>query len=73
MNILEAAATGCRPLIHRYPGAKYQWPKEWVWDNLDELIAMYEEPYKPEEYRDYIVEHYDYRKTYEPVVKEIES
>jgi len=73
MNILEAAATGCQPLIHRYPGAEHQWPENWIWSSFDELREMYQRDYNSQEYRDYIVKNYDYRETYKPVAEAIED
>lgn len=73
MNVLEAMATGCKPLLHRYPGIEYQFPDKYVWNTFDDLRRMYEEPYNPEEYRQYIIDHYDYRKSYIPVAKAIED
>jgi len=73
MNILEAMATGCKPLIHRYPGVEYQFPEKYIWTTFDDLKRIYQEPYKPEEYRQFIVNNYDYRKVYEPVARAIEE
>jgi glycosyltransferase involved in cell wall biosynthesis len=73
MNILEALATGCKPLIHRYPGVEFQFPDKYVWNTFDDLRRMHEEPFKPEEYRQYIVDNFDYRETYKPIAERIEN
>ena len=73
MNVLEAMSVGCQPLIHNYPGAENQWDKEFIWNDFDDLIKLYEKPYEPEKYRQYIVDNYDYRKTCLPVAEAIEE
>ncbi len=73
MNILEAMAMGCKPLIHRYPGVEYQFPESYVWTTFCDLRRLYVEDYKPEEYRQFIADNYDYRKTYLPVLRAIED
>jgi len=73
MNILEAMATGCKPLIHRYPGVEYQFPDKWVWNDVDDLKKLYERDYKPEDYRQYIVDNYDYKITCKPVIDKMED
>lgn len=73
LSILEGMATGCQPLIHRYPGVQHQFPEKWIWNTFDDLLSLYQEDYKPEEYRQYIIDNYDYRKTYEPILKVIED
>jgi len=73
MNILEAMAMGCKPLIHRYPGVEYQFPEDFIWANYDELVYLYEQPYRPNVYRQYIADHYNYNKTYRPVLECMEK
>ncbi len=73
MNILEAASMGCKPLIHRYPGAEHQWPEDWLWSNFDELKEKYQAPYSSENCRQYVVDNYDYKKAYLPVIQTIEE
>jgi len=76
MNILEAMATGAVPLVHRWPGAQYQFPEKWLWSTFDELRAIYERNlrnYEGLEARRYAEEHYDYRKTYLPVLDAIQA
>lgn len=37
VGLLEAMATGCRPLIYNWPGAEAFYPREYLWNNHDEL------------------------------------
>lgn len=73
MNIIEAMAMGCQPLIHRYPGSHLQFPDKWLWADFDDLKRIYQEEYKPEEYRQYIIDNYDYRNCYIPIAEAIEN
>ena len=73
MNIIEACATGCIPLIHAYPGADIQWPSEYIWANFDQLKAIYTDKHDPKKVRDFIVDKYDYRKSYKPVLEGMEA
>lgn len=73
MNVLEAMSTGCKPLIHRYPGVEYQFPDKYVWSTFDDLRRMHQERHNPEEYRQFIIDTYDYRISYKPVVDLIEG
>jgi len=73
MNVIEAMATGCKPLIHRYPGIEYQFPEEFVWTTFDDLENRYLEKSDPARYRAFIGENYDYRKCYVPVAQAIEE
>lgn len=71
MNIIEGMATGCIPLIHLYPGAEYQWPKEYLWANFDELRELVLRKHDRKKIRQFIVDNYDYRKTYDAVERVI--
>jgi len=73
MNILEAMATGCKPLIHRYPGVEHQFPEKYIWSSFADLLRMYREPCDPHEYRSFIAKRYDYRITYKPIIDAIEQ
>jgi len=73
MNILEAMATGCKPLIHRYPGVEHQFPENYIWNNFKDLKRLYQEESTPEKYREFVLINYDYRRTYKPVIDAIEE
>lgn len=76
MNMIEAMAMGVIPLVHKYPGAEYQFPKEYLWANFDELKEIYKREINAdssERIRKFAEENYDYRKNYKPVVDAIEG
>jgi glycosyltransferase involved in cell wall biosynthesis len=57
MCVLEACAKGIKPIIHNWPGASDMYPREWLFDTVDEAIKMMVNPdYKREEYRNFVVE-----------------
>jgi len=57
-NIMEAMAAGIKPIIHNYVGAKSQWPKELVFDLIDEVKEIVEEEYNSESYRTFVEDRY---------------
>ena len=73
LNILEGMAMGCKPLIHRYPGVEYQFPESYIWTTFDDLRKLYVSDYKPQEYREFVADNYDYRQNYLPVLKVMED
>ena len=76
MNMIEAMATGVVPLAHKFPGSEYQFPKEYLWANFDELKEIYKSEINTnssEKIRKFAEEHYDYRKNYKPVIDAIEG
>lgn len=54
----EAMACGLMPLVHRFRGADALYPKWCIWDNVEEIPAILEREVNPQEYRQYITEHY---------------
>ena len=56
--LMEAMATGCKPLIYHFPGADSLYPKQYLWRNVDELVQRIEEPYQPQEYRTFIADNF---------------
>jgi glycosyltransferase involved in cell wall biosynthesis len=54
----EAAAKGIKPLIHNFWGAKNVWPREWIWDTVDECVIKMHYYYQSRLYRDYIKHNY---------------
>lgn len=78
MNIIEAMAMGIVPLIHNWPGAEIQFPKEYVWTTFDELRAIYKRcinNYEEEQKRcrRWAEEKYDYKKNFQVVINEMEK
>ncbi|MBI5520979.1 MAG: glycosyltransferase [Desulfarculus sp.] len=58
MGLMEAIASGVRPLIYNFPEAPGIYPRQWLWNNLDELVEMLHEPYGPQEGRRFVEENY---------------
>ena len=77
MNLIEAMAMGTIPLVHTWPGAKLQFPKECLWTTFDELRDIYTKLDADKEaskrMRSFAEEHYDYIKNYKPVIDAIEG
>ncbi len=58
-GIAEAMASGIKPVIHNFPGAKEIFKSEYVFNNLDELVEMItSDKYESENYRQFIKERY---------------
>jgi tetratricopeptide (TPR) repeat protein len=69
-NIAEAMARGIKPIIHNFDGAKTLWPKELVYNTIDEAVKkITEESYDSESYRRFIEDNY----TLEQQIYEIEE
>ncbi|UQZ89724.1 hypothetical protein C4J81_11110 [Deltaproteobacteria bacterium Smac51] len=58
VGLLEAMHRGLKPLIYNFPGAEFLYPRNWLWNNLDELEALMLNGPTPEECRDFVAEHY---------------
>jgi len=60
LNIVEAMATGAKPLIHNFPGADTLYPRKYLFNTIDECIQMVlSEDYDSEEYRNFVKENYN--------------
>lgn len=58
--IAEGMSKGCKPIIHNFYGCDKIWPKEYVWNTVDEAVKMtLDGEYHPHEYRDWVQKHYD--------------
>ena len=58
-NILESMARGIKPIIHNYAGAKEQWPKELIYNTIDEAVEkIIDKDYDSERYRRFIEDNY---------------
>ncbi|HRD20962.1 MAG TPA: glycosyltransferase [Fervidobacterium sp.] len=54
-NIAEGMARGIKPIIHNYAGAKEQWPKELIYNTIDEAVEkIIDKDYDSERYRRFI-------------------
>jgi len=77
MNIIEAMATGVIPLVHNWPGAEIQFPKECIWTTFDQLRDIYQKLDQDTgtyaRMRKWAEKHYDYRINYKPVIDAMEA
>jgi len=71
-NIMEAMAAGIKPLIHNYVGAKSQWPKELVFDFIDDVKEMVEGEYSSESYRAFVENRYSIEQQIRNVMRVLE-
>jgi len=59
LGIMEAMASGIKPLIHWFPGAETIYPKTYLWNDFTQLkFLVSESPYNSKEYRNYIEDRY---------------
>ncbi|MFH1059295.1 MAG: glycosyltransferase [Pseudomonadota bacterium] len=58
LGLMEAMASGLRPLIHNFHTAEGIYPRHFLWNNLDELVRRYHEPYDPALGRRFVEENY---------------
>ncbi len=59
IGIMEAMATGMKPIIHHYVGAKDTYPENYIWNTIPEFIEkVTEKEYNPRIYRKFIEENY---------------
>lgn len=69
LSIMEAMAKGIKPLVHNFVGAEKIYPKEYIWNSIDELIKMIQiSPYDSLKYREYIQSNYNFEKQIEEIV-----
>ena len=55
LGLMEAMATGIKPLVHDFPGAREMYPEDCIWSDLDQLSEILDEgEYKSHEYRRHI-------------------
>jgi glycosyltransferase involved in cell wall biosynthesis len=73
-NVIEGMATGLKPVIHNWPGAKEQFPEDWVFDTVDQAVKLITEgEYNPLAYREWVEKHYsmDNIKQIHQVIKDV--
>jgi glycosyltransferase involved in cell wall biosynthesis len=58
VGLLEGMAKGLKPLIHNFYGASRLFPRELIWNDLDELAGLLQGPYEPARYRAFIEENF---------------
>ncbi len=59
VGIMEAMATGVKPVIHNFPGAESFYPAEYIFNDSDAFCRIIlDKDYDRKKYRDFIKEHY---------------
>jgi glycosyltransferase involved in cell wall biosynthesis len=60
VGIMEAMATGCKPVIHDFPGARALFDADFLFNSIDQAVDLVlKAPYEPKRYRRYIMERYN--------------
>lgn len=58
-NVIEGMATGLKPVIHNWPGAKEQFPESCVFDTVEQAVWLITEGgYNTLAYREWVEKHY---------------
>ncbi len=74
MSIMQAMAKGIKPVIHNFVGAREIYPEKYVWNTIDEAIAMIKDgTYSSEEYRTFILENYEIGKQCNKISSALDS
>lgn len=60
-TMVEGMAVGCKPLIHRAPGAGSNWPPEFLWTTFRHLDSVLDDSFDSDIYRTYALDHFDER------------
>ena len=74
MSCCEAIASGLMPLVHNFPGAKQIYPEEVVWTTIGDIcdvIDCHDDRIAGHNYRDFILERYNYQKTMPRIENEV--
>jgi glycosyltransferase involved in cell wall biosynthesis len=58
LGLMEAMAMGVKPLIYNFHTAEHIYPRQWLWNNLDELAQMLHQAHDPQEVRRFVEENY---------------
>ncbi|WP_407177289.1 glycosyltransferase [Bradyrhizobium sp. STM 3562] len=66
MNIGEAMASGCWPVVHNYPGAARTWPAEALFATVDQAVERIRQV-RPNGYRAFVVDRYSIARQMEAV------
>jgi glycosyltransferase involved in cell wall biosynthesis len=73
LSVMEGMCKGIKPIIHNFVGAKQVYDKKYVWNTINEAVAMIkDESYDSEEYRKYIVDNYSNEKQLMKIKSELE-
>jgi glycosyltransferase involved in cell wall biosynthesis len=68
MNIGEAMASGCWPVVHNYPGAAKTWPKETLFATIEQAVDRILQA-RPNAYSAFVREHYSVERQQAAVVE----
>lgn len=66
MNIGEAMASGCWPVVHDYPGASKTWPADALFASVDQAVERIRKA-QPNQYRSFVTERYSVTRQMEAV------
>jgi glycosyltransferase involved in cell wall biosynthesis len=70
--IAEGMAKGLKPLIHNFLGAEDIWDKKYIWNTTNDCVKMIlEDDFNPQEYKEYIDNHYTFKKMMERIDHEV--
>ena len=58
LGLMEALAMGLKPLIYNFHTARHIYPRQWLWNNLEELGELVYEAHDPREGRRFVEENY---------------
>ena len=58
MGLCEAMSMGIKPVIHDFVGAENIYKREYLWDSIDDFIAMFDGGYDSKDYRSYVAENF---------------
>lgn len=70
MTLMEGMASGLMPIVRNWLGSEDVYPKEFIYNSIEEFRNILEGEYKPEEYRKFVVENYGIDQLY-PKIEEI--
>ena len=63
--IIEGMSSGLKPVVHRFVGSEGQYPKDCMWDSIDQAVEMLtDNKYDSKSYRRYIEDNYDMWEVY---------
>jgi glycosyltransferase involved in cell wall biosynthesis len=62
VGLLEAMHRGLKPLIYNFPEAGQIYPRNFLWNNLDELEQLLLNGPEPEECRDFVAKYYSMKR-----------
>lgn len=58
LGLMEALAMGLKPLIYNFHTAQHIYPRQWLWNNLDELAELVYQPHDSAQGRRFVEENY---------------